>query len=325
MLRAMPPSRNKKGLIIREIPVPDVHHPPAPFEELPRHEFTMGLIAPKGGGKTTTICNILRIYSGYFHQIWWWSPTILSDDKLGWVKKQKFLAKNTALKEFFKSLQEAEPEEDKLVQNKRVDTQMDMVRNDPPEDTFTGFIPEECFVDFYTDEKLKEILDEQKSIIDLLEKYGRSKHVADRILMVFDDPVGMDLYTNCMKSYFKGINTRHRHYSLSGLEVSQGYKEVPKTIRTNWTCCLLYEIGNMKELFVIYEEFTMGLDWKTWLELYRYATSERHNFMFLDFQKDPKLRIMKNFTEYISAKPMESESRIETGDINMGVPQNSFA
>jgi len=214
--------KSKGGLVIREVPVPDVNHPPAPFEEVPRHEFTMGLIAPKGGGKTTTICNVLRIYSGYFHQIWWFSPTILSDDKLGWVKEQKLLCDNIELKEFYKSLQEGEPEEDKLVQNKRISTQMDMIQNDEPEDTFTGLMPDEAFVDIYSDAKLKEILDEQKQQIDLLEKYGRSKHVADRILMVFDDPVGMDLYNSSRKSYFKGVNTRHRHYSLSCLEVSQG-------------------------------------------------------------------------------------------------------
>jgi len=78
---------------------------------------------------------------------------------------------------------------------------------------------------------------------------------------------------------------------------------VPKTIRTNWTCILIYEIGNMRELYVIYEEFTMGLSWKRWLELYKFATSERHNFMFIDFQKEPAERIMKNFTDYLALGP----------------------
>lgn len=294
------PDKTKKALLVREVPVPDVDHPPSPFEELPRHEFTFGVIAPKGGGKTTLFCNLLRMYAGYFHQIWWFSPTILSDDKLGWVKSQKLLAKNTELLAFFKDLQNGEPEQDKLVQNKRVDTQLDIVSHEEPEDTFTGFIPEECFVDEYTDAKLKRILDENKSIIDLAESYGLSKHIADRILFIIDDPVGMNVYNGSRNSYFKGVNTRHRHYSTSGFMSTQGYKEVPKTIRTNWTSIIIYEIGNMKELFVIYEEFNMGLGWKQWKELYDYCIEEPHSFMFIDFQKPRGQRIMKNFTEYLT-------------------------
>jgi len=41
----------------------------------------MGLIAPKGAGKTTVICNLLEFYKGYFHTILVFSPTILSDEK----------------------------------------------------------------------------------------------------------------------------------------------------------------------------------------------------------------------------------------------------
>jgi hypothetical protein len=34
--------------------------------------------------------------------------------------------------------------------------------------------------------------------------------------------------------------------------VSQGYKEVPKTIRTNWTALIVFEIGNEKEVAVVF-------------------------------------------------------------------------
>lgn len=291
---------SRKNLIIREVPVPDENHPPAPYQELPRHEFTFGIIAPKGGGKTTLMCNLLRMYAGYFHQIWWISPTILSDDKLGWLKSQKLLARNDRLLEFFKDLENGDPEQDKIVQNKRVDTQLDVVRHSEPEEAFTGIIPSDCFVDEYTDAGFKKIMDANKMIIDLAESYGHSKHIADRIAFIIDDPVGMDVYNSSRKSYFKGVNTRHRHYSASGFMVTQGYKEVPKTIRTNWTCIVIYEIGNMKELYVIYEEFNMGLSWVNWREMYDYCTAEPHSFMFIDFQKPRGQRIMKNFTEYLT-------------------------
>ena len=50
-------------LKVEPIPVPRGYiHPPAPDEILPRHEFTLGLIAPKGSGKTTLIANLLKFY-----------------------------------------------------------------------------------------------------------------------------------------------------------------------------------------------------------------------------------------------------------------------
>jgi hypothetical protein len=81
--------------------------------------------------------------------------------------------------------------------------------------------------------------------------------------------------------------------------VSQGYKEVPKTIRTNWTVLIVFEIGNEKEVQVIYEEFAMGYGYEDWLEMYRYATDGDHDFLYINFQRPKKLRMMKNFVEII--------------------------
>jgi hypothetical protein len=81
--------------------------------------------------------------------------------------------------------------------------------------------------------------------------------------------------------------------------VSQGYKEIPKTIRTNWTCLIVFEIGNEREVQVIYEEYAMGLKSDDWLELYKHATEEDHSFLFINFQKPKRMRMMKNFTNYL--------------------------
>jgi len=34
--------------LVKEVPVPDIKHPAPKYNMLPRHEFTMGFIAPKG-------------------------------------------------------------------------------------------------------------------------------------------------------------------------------------------------------------------------------------------------------------------------------------
>ena len=72
-------------LNVEAIPTPKgFQHPPAPHDALPNHEFSMGLIAPKGSGKTTVLCNLLKFYKGYFHSILVFSPTVASDDKWEW-------------------------------------------------------------------------------------------------------------------------------------------------------------------------------------------------------------------------------------------------
>jgi ABC-type uncharacterized transport system ATPase subunit len=74
-----------KPLLVKPVPVPKSYtHPPPAHDVLCRHEFTMGLIAPKGAGKTTVICNLLNFYKGYFNTILVFSPTIDSDEKWDW-------------------------------------------------------------------------------------------------------------------------------------------------------------------------------------------------------------------------------------------------
>lgn len=81
--------------------------------------------------------------------------------------------------------------------------------------------------------------------------------------------------------------------------VSQGYKEIPKTIRTNWSCLIIFEIGSEKETEVIAEEYAMGMNSKDWHELYHHATDADHSFLFINFQKPKRLRLMKNFEQVL--------------------------
>ena len=79
----------------------------------------------------------------------------------------------------------------------------------------------------------------------------------------------------------------------------------PKTIRTGWTGLLIYEIGNDKEVEVIFEEFSLGLDKKTWLAVYRYCVKDPYNFMFINLLAPHGERIRKNFDELITVTRQE--------------------
>lgn len=292
-----------KPLSIVPIPVPrGCEHPDAPFPQLPKHEFTMGIIAPKGAGKTTIICNLLQFYKKYFHRILVFSPTIDSDEKWDHIKTQKLLIRNVALEELLKKLRHRKKKKtNTVVMNPpEDDSSLAIVEEDNP---FSPLIPEEDFFVNYSDDSLLDLMTKQKATIDLLKKHDHPKYMADRILIIFDDQVGSSLFRGIKGTYFTGLNTRHRHYSSSFIMVSQGYKEIPKTIRTGWTCLIVFEIGNEKEIEVIYEEFPMGLKWKDWLACYEHCVSIPYGFLFLNFQpKDKSKRIMCMFDKYLEFK-----------------------
>jgi hypothetical protein len=63
---------------------------------------------------------------------------------------------------------------------------------------------------------------------------------------------------------------------------------------------LIYEIGNEKEVEVIYEEFSMALNKKTWFEVYRYCVAEPYCFMYINMFKPRGERIRKNFDEMLT-------------------------
>jgi hypothetical protein len=81
--------------------------------------------------------------------------------------------------------------------------------------------------------------------------------------------------------------------------VTQAYKEIPKTVRTQFSCVIVFEIANEKELEVIFEENPMNLKKDDWMQVYQHATDGDHDFMFINYQKPKRLRIMKNFEKIL--------------------------
>lgn len=90
----MPPKRKtvtEGDLSIEPIKEPaGAQHPDAPHPNLPKHEFSALMVAPRGSGKTTLVLNLLsKLYAGYFHRVVVFSPTQHGDPKWEVIKKQK--------------------------------------------------------------------------------------------------------------------------------------------------------------------------------------------------------------------------------------------
>lgn len=146
------------------------------------------------------------------------SPTVASDEKWTMVKELPLLADNTPLKKWIKSLEE-EAQVDGIVERKNQGHPLQGLVN--PNPLIDRRIPEENFYNDYDEDTLKGIMDEQMAVVRLLKEYGKSKHLANRILIIFDDLVGSKLFGNQRQNPFKMLNTNHRHYSASIFMVSQ--------------------------------------------------------------------------------------------------------
>ena len=303
-------------LNIREIPVDarSKHKPPPLGGDLmPVHEFTMGVIAPKGSGKTNTIVDMLRIYAGYFHNVYVFSPSVKTDEKWRYAKKMKVRVENKELKAWVVKMNEQHETEDP-VQPLPGGKEFDGLADTP----FTEEIPEECFFDVNDFDEFTRLLEKKKKMIEALYDHDQFKTLADRDLFIIDDAVGSPFFTGKRLDFFKNVNTRHRHYSASFIMATQGYKEIPKTVRTNWTCLMVYEIGNVREIFVIYEEFPVGKTWDDWFAMYKHATKELYSFLFIDMYGPKEKRVRRNFNHPLSPAVSQTTNDQEPGG---GVPE----
>lgn len=287
----------------------DAHHHPSVYHKvLPQHEFSMLIVAPKGSGKTNFLCNLLlKHYKGYFHKALICSPTVNNDEKWEVVQNTKHvLKKNTKLKRIVDGETGNKGKITRVVFHDDAELRKEAVEDDP----FDGRIPKE---DFFTDiAELPQRIAIQQNLIQELHdqhKLGKAaKFTADRMIVVLDDQAGM----------FKGGNTnnpmvnyviRHRHVSSSVIIVTQAYKAIPKTIRTNCNALILFDIPNLSELKVIYEENPEGLNEDEWMRVYRHATQEPFSFMYINNKFDKGKRIYKNFTHLLQVGRASSPAR----------------
>jgi len=126
------------------------------------------------------LVNLMMFYKNYFHSILVFSPTVASDEKWDFIKEQDLLADNTELKEWLKKAEADDP--NSVVDPPKPAALIEGMDLEPLKDRK---IPEECFYSDYDEETLKGIMDEQMAIVKLLKEHGKSKHLANRILIIF--------------------------------------------------------------------------------------------------------------------------------------------
>jgi len=89
--------------------------------------------------------------------------------KLTRVKAQKLLADNIPLKKWLANMT---GEENTVVEAPKKEVDLPEYEG--------GQIPEDCFYSEYSEETLREVMEEQMKMVTLLKAHGKSKHLANR-------------------------------------------------------------------------------------------------------------------------------------------------
>jgi hypothetical protein len=256
---------------------------------VPKPSFLMYLCASRGSGKSTTLLNLLLnkdLLAGRFNQIYYISPTSALDSKIqvlkttpGIVKVNKPLIKKLKDKGHIKIL-------DSNIEDKE----------------YLTSIPESNFIEEVDISLLKELISEQKKIIQLYDK-----NIADNILLIYDDCASEKKFWNSQQVQKLIFNSRH--FKISMLITSQNYKSLPKSLRLNMSQVVLFSTSNEVEIKAIYDENSSSLGFKEWLKLYREITDKPFNCLVVNYQNKKEYRLQSAFENFILSDNIKDESK----------------
>tara|TARA_R110000737_G_scaffold114881_1_gene147810 strand:+ start:1319 stop:2134 length:816 start_codon:yes stop_codon:yes gene_type:complete len=144
--------------------------------------------------------------------------------------------------------------------------------------------------DVYRDETIDGIVEKQKGF--------KNKEEQPEIAVVIDDCLG----SIKREAKVNHLASRFRHFNIKLLIISsQNFRSCSPVIRQNATNVIIGSpFPNRKELFKIAEEYGDlfgGAD--QFINLYKYATPERYNFIHIDLQSNPP-KMYKNFDVLIA-------------------------
>ena len=125
-----------------------------------------------------------------------------------------------------------------------------------------------------------------------------NKKRENKVLIVFDDMIADIEYNKNFIKMIKELFYRGRKMNISIVFITHRYFRALKDARLNSTHYILMKIGNKKELNSMAEEKSGNLDYKDFLKMYNYCTSEPYSYMTIDARPNATMVFRKNFTEF---------------------------
>lgn len=131
-------------------------------------------------------------------------------------------------------------------------------------------------------------------IEELVESQKQKGDERKKILVILDDMIG---YFKKTKSTLDDTPALSRHYSISFIIVTQVFTALPPRLKKNAHYFLIFKIINKYDLEQI--EKQIGCNFENFEELYKEATKDKYNFLYLD---NSEMKAYKNFEELLWSK-----------------------
>ena len=141
-----------------------------------------------------------------------------------------------------------------------------------------------------------EYSDDMDDVLDDINNYNKNRD--KNVLIVFDDMIADIEYNKNFKRIIKELFYRAHKINVSIVFITQCYFRALKDARLNSMHYILMKIGNKKEIKSIAEELSSNLDYKDFLKIYDYCSSEPYSFMAIDARPNATMVFRKNFTEF---------------------------
>lgn len=277
----MPIIKKINNLINKDIKTKDEFLPSPYYADLPKPYFLSYIVGARGSGKSTALCNMwLKQYS-FLTRTWLISPTIMNDPKM----KETFLGKknvNVSMELTEQTLNDIIDEIKALISEWKEYQEIKKL--------FERFIK-------YGEDKLSDAdLMKLQACNFNPQNYEMAINHKPHFLIIIDDGQGSPLFAgHKTNTEFNKFVIQHRHHFTSLIIAVQSYKGNSSVFRQQLSHFMLFKIRDGNKLREIYKEMEGAFkDENEFLDLYHEATSQKHEFLYVDTDAKEN-QIRKNF------------------------------
>ena len=107
-----------------------------------------------------------------------------------------------------------------------------------------------------------------------------------RSMLIIDDVQGTGLFSQSSQNILSHLTIKHRHIPLSLCYCTQSWTGLPRVLRLNSSCFIMFKTADMKQLLQMYDAFGTLLPKEQFLQFFQLATEPKNGFLFID--TDPK-------------------------------------
>jgi hypothetical protein len=258
------------------------------YDMIPELYANIYLLARKKQGKTTVLYNIIKNCVDKNTKIYFFVSTIDLDPT--YIQILNYLNKHKIEYETFQSLIEDHIEEVK----KEVIKTSDKNKKSFSDDNLKNVIDEmklRILLEKEEDEKEdEESEDDEPKIINFTEneneisfkiKKRKSKNITPHHMLIFDD-ISDEMRNN---RNLKALMKKNRHYKSKIIISTQHFYDVNPDIRKMFDIWILFRDHEDSILQEVYNACSINISFDKFKELYRDATKDPYNFLFVDKNK----------------------------------------